>query len=69
VRELIIPDRPLDLKEAAEYLQLPVRTVRDLCKRTKISHARLNYRAYRFRLGDLDAYLDGRTVVAAGAFK
>jgi DNA primase len=57
-------DRPLTLKEASEYLQLTPRTVRDLCQRRKLSHVRINYRHWRFRLADLDSYLAKRTVVA-----
>ena len=60
--ELSILDRPLTLEEAAEYLQLPSRTVRELCTRKKLAHARLNYRNFRFRRADLDAYVDKRIV-------
>jgi excisionase family DNA binding protein len=56
-------DRPLTLKEASEYLKLPPSTVRDLCKRKKLSHARINYRNWRFRRSDLDAYLAKRTMM------
>jgi excisionase family DNA binding protein len=52
--------------EAAEYLQLPVRTVRDLCRRRKISHARQNYRNYRFTRADLDVFLAKRTIRTNG---
>jgi excisionase family DNA binding protein len=54
----------MTLSEAAAYLQLPPRTVRELCTRKKLSHARLDYRNFRFRRGDLDAYLDKRRVLA-----
>jgi len=54
----------MTLAEAAEYLQLPPRTVRELCTRKRLSHARLNYRNFRFRRDDLDAYLEKRTVLA-----
>jgi excisionase family DNA binding protein len=60
----ILANRPLTLKEAAEYLQLPPRTVRELYQRAKLSGAKLNYRAFRFRQGDLDTYLAKRTKVA-----
>lgn len=56
--------RPFTLKEAAEYLQLPPRTVRELYKRGKLTGSKLHYRAYRFTLGDLDSYLAKRKVVA-----
>lgn len=59
-------DRPLTLEEAAEYLQLPRRTVLDLCKgkKPKLTHARFDYRNIRFSRADLDAYIAKRTVVA-----
>jgi excisionase family DNA binding protein len=60
--ELSTLDRPLTLEEAAEYLQLPSRTVRELCARKRLAHARLSYRNFRFRRADLDAYVDKRTV-------
>jgi excisionase family DNA binding protein len=56
-----LEDRPLTLDEASEYLQLPYRTVRELAKRKKIRHARIDYRNLRFRRADLDHYLDKRT--------
>jgi excisionase family DNA binding protein len=57
-------DRPLTLEEAAEYLQLPPRTVRELCGRKKITHSKLHYRCLRFSRADLDAYLAKRTKLA-----
>jgi excisionase family DNA binding protein len=59
----IIPERPLTLEEAADYLQIPRRSLRELCEKKKISHARLDYRNWRFRKADLDAYLGNRTVI------
>jgi len=52
--ELSTLDRPLTLEEAAEYLQLPSRTVRELCTRKKVAHARLNYRNFRFAAGSVN---------------
>jgi len=60
---LLTLDRPLTLEEAADYLQLPPCTVRELCTRKKLTHARLNYRNFRFRRADLDTYLEKRTVI------
>jgi excisionase family DNA binding protein len=59
-------DRPLTPEEAAEYLQLPRRTVLDLCKgkRPRLTHARLDYRNFRFNQADLDAFLAKRTIMA-----
>ena len=59
----IISDRPLNLDEAAAYLQMPKRKLRELCWEKKIGHFRLDYRNYRFRKTDLDAYLEARNVV------
>jgi excisionase family DNA binding protein len=64
-----VPDRPLTLIDAAEYLQLPIKTVRQLCKSKRISHAKLHYRAIMFRREDLDTYLANRTVRANNTFK
>ena len=57
-----LSERPLTIDEAAEYLQIPRRSLRELCEKKKISHSRLEYRNYRFRKSDLDAYLESRTV-------
>jgi excisionase family DNA binding protein len=54
--------RPLTLEEAADYLQIPRRSLRELCEHKKISHSRLDYRNWRFKKADLDAYLDARNV-------
>jgi excisionase family DNA binding protein len=59
----IISNRPLTLEEAAQYLQIPRRSLRELCEKKKISHSRLDYRNWRFRKADLDAYLENRTVI------
>jgi excisionase family DNA binding protein len=56
--------RPLTLTEAAEYLQIPPRAVRELCTAKKIDHARLDHRNWRFTRADLDLYIAKRTVVA-----
>jgi excisionase family DNA binding protein len=54
MNELIISERPLTLEEAAEYLQIPRRSLRELCEKKKISHSRLDYRNWRFKKADLD---------------
>jgi excisionase family DNA binding protein len=66
VNDVSLSDSPLTLIEAAAYLKLPVRSLRDLCKRKRVSHARLNYRTYRFRKADLEIYLNRRTIQAKG---
>jgi excisionase family DNA binding protein len=60
----IFANLPFTLKEAAEYLQLPPRTVRELYKRGKLTGSKLHYRAYRFTLADLDSYVAKRRVMA-----
>jgi excisionase family DNA binding protein len=57
-------DGLLDLTEAANYLKISNRTLRDLCKRRLVSYAKINYRNWRFRKSDLDMYLAKRKVVA-----
>lgn len=59
-----LANRPFTLKEAAEYLQLPPRTVRELYKRGKLTGSKLHYRAYRFTLVNLDVYVTKRKVLA-----
>jgi len=44
------------LEEAAEYLRLTDRQLKDLCRDKNISHARFDYRTYRFRKSDLDEW-------------
>ena len=57
-------DELLDLTGAAKYLKISNRTLRDLCKRRLVSYAKINYRNWRFRKSDLDAYLAKRRVVS-----
>jgi excisionase family DNA binding protein len=57
-------DELLDLSAAAKYLKISNRVLRDLCKRRLVSYARINYRNWRFRKSDLDAYLAKRRVMA-----
>jgi excisionase family DNA binding protein len=58
-------DRPLTINEAAEYLQLPRRAVRELCNKKKIRHTPLDFRNFRFSKADLDEFLAKRTMEAA----
>jgi excisionase family DNA binding protein len=57
-------DGLLDLTEAAKYLKISNRTLRDLCHRRAVSYSKINYRNWRFRKSDLDAYLAKRRVMA-----
>jgi excisionase family DNA binding protein len=61
--ESILSERPLTLEQAAAYLQIPRRSLRELCEKKKIAHARLDYRNWRFRKADLDTYLEKRTIL------
>ena len=47
----------LTSKDAAEYLGVSDRTVRELCNTRQIEHERLNGRNLRFRQEWLDEYL------------
>ena len=60
----ILSERPLTIEQAAEYLQISRRSLRELCEKRKIAHARLDYRNWRFKKADLDAYIEKRTVLS-----
>jgi len=47
----------LDLAQAADYLRITPRKLKDLCRDGRITHDRLDYRAYRFSPENLDACL------------
>ena len=51
-------DRPMTLIEAAEYLTITPKDLRDLAKNNKITHYRPTQKTIYFRIEDLDAYLD-----------
>jgi excisionase family DNA binding protein len=61
-------DGLLDLTEAANYLKISNRALRDICKRKGISYARIDYRNFRFRIADLEAFLDRITVRAKSVY-
>jgi excisionase family DNA binding protein len=63
-----VTDGLLTLSGAAEYLQVSERALRDLCRSKAITHVRLDYRNYRFRLSELDAFLNSRTHRAKGVY-
>jgi excisionase family DNA binding protein len=46
-----------DLKDAAEYLGMTTRKLKDLCRDKRITHSRPDYRTYRFTREDLDKWL------------
>ena|ERR1700733_5127474 len=66
VKDVLIRSPLLDLSEGATYLKISNRALRDLCKRKAVRHTRLHHRAYRFRLEDLNAYLNRHTVKERG---
>lgn len=55
-----LPTAVLDVREAAAYLALGQEAVRRLVRRGALPHTRVG-RAIRFRLEDLDSYLERRT--------
>ena len=58
----------LDLTEAANYLGISNRALRDLCKRRAVTYAKIDYRNWRFRVCDLEAYLERIRVKAKAAY-
>jgi excisionase family DNA binding protein len=56
------PGEYMDEKEAAAYLRLTPRQLRDLCRDQNISHARIDYRTYRFKKSDLDEWFSAYRV-------
>ena len=48
--------------EACTYLRLTERQLKDLCRDKGITHARFDYRTYRFRKADLDEWFDAYKV-------
>jgi excisionase family DNA binding protein len=60
--------RLLGIDEAARYLKVTRRYVRELYLRRKIRGAKPNYRTWTFRKADLDAYLSRITTEVRGAY-
>jgi excisionase family DNA binding protein len=58
----------LSLEEAAEYLKVSRRNMRELCLRRKIRFAKPNYRTWIFRRSDLDEYLNRIAFNAKGVY-
>lgn len=59
------PTAALTVSEAADYLAVSQVTVYRLTKRGELPHARIG-RALRFRVEDLDRYLENQTLAARG---
>ena len=58
------PAGQLDLKGAAEYLGIPVPSLRALCKRRSVTFCRIDRLNWRFKPADLDDFLARNTVRA-----
>jgi excisionase family DNA binding protein len=58
VEEVLINDGLLGIDEAAGYLKISRRALRELCLRRQIRHAKPTYRTWIFRREDLDEYLN-----------
>jgi excisionase family DNA binding protein len=53
------PESPyLEFAEACAYLRLTERQLRDLCRDRRITHARIDYRTFRFKQADLESWFD-----------
>lgn len=68
MEEVSIDSGLLGLNEAAEYLRVSRRFLRELYLRKKIRGAKPNYRTWVFRKADLDAYLDRITINPKGVY-
>jgi excisionase family DNA binding protein len=57
------PKTPIyDLAQAAAYLRLSERQLRDLVRHRRITCSRIDYRTLRFRQADLDEFLEAFSV-------
>jgi predicted site-specific integrase-resolvase len=63
-----VTDGLLDLTQAAKYLQVTPRALHDFCKRGYVTYAKLDDRNWRFKLSDLDAFLESRTFRAKSVY-
>jgi excisionase family DNA binding protein len=58
----------LNLKEAAQFLDIPVRSLREKCRRNLLTHVRIDRTHWRFFRADLNAYLQRHTFQAKTVF-
>jgi excisionase family DNA binding protein len=58
----------LGIDEAAEYLGVTRRYLRELCLRRKIRFAKPNYRTGVFKREDLDGYVNRIAISAKGVY-
>ena len=61
MEQVILYDGLLDLKGAAEYLNVTTRFLRGVCKSGQITYVKLGQKHFRFRREELEAYLYRRT--------
>ena len=61
LKTITLNDGLLDLDQAAEYLGVPKRKLRDWALARYIDHSKLDYRTYRFKISDLDRFVAKRT--------
>ena len=61
-------DGLLDMDGAAKYLGISRRALRDFCNRGAITFIKLDYRNKRFRISDLEAFLESKTMRAKGVY-
>lgn len=65
MRKYVAVEPTLNLAEAAGELGISVTVMRQMCRERKIPCVRLE-KSYRIKVRDLNAFLDARTVEAAG---
>ena len=64
------PETPVyDLSQAAAYLRLSERQLRDLVRHRRITCSRIDYRTFRFRQADLDEFLEAFSVRRKGEYQ
>jgi excisionase family DNA binding protein len=62
------PRENFNLSDAAEYLGISQRHLKDLCLEKRIIFSKPHYRAYSFRREDLDRWLEQYRMRARSAF-
>lgn len=63
------PGEYLTFEEAMEYLRLTERQLKDLCRAQNITHARIDYRTYRFKKTDLDEWFEAYKVKRKSVYR
>jgi excisionase family DNA binding protein len=58
VNEVPTTDALLNVNQAAQYLGISARALKDLCWTGKITFMKVNHRHWRFRPEDIEEYLD-----------